>query len=230
MLSSAGPSSNVSFRIRFIGPCLPAPLSQLLTLPADGYTSPASGEAVELYAFDEAYLARLREGDPSTEAHFVDYFSQLLQLKLRARYLASEVVDELRQETFTRVIRTLRSESGLRQPDRLGAFVNSVCNNVLLEHYRAGSRNVPLDPSHAEIQDKSLNIENLAITTETCAIVRKVLSQLPPRDQAILRAIFLEEQDKDHVCRSFQVTRGYLRVLVHRAKEKFRILLGPGTA
>jgi RNA polymerase sigma-70 factor, ECF subfamily len=190
---------------------------------------PTSGEVVELYAFDGAYLARLREGDPSTEAHFVNYFSQLLQLKLRARYLASEVVDDLRQETFTRVIRTLRSDSGIRQPDRLGAFVNSVCNNVLLEHYRSGTKNVALDPCHAEIQDKTLNIETLAITDETGAIVRKVLAQLPQRDQAILRAIFLEEQDKDQVCRRFAVTRDYLRVLIHRAKEKFRLLLNPNS-
>ena len=231
MLNSATPASTVSF---WISVFLPTPFSSftiaIATLPGRGYTSPSSGEVVELYAFDEAYLARLREGDPSTEAHFVNYFSQLLQLKLRARYLASEVVDDLRQETFTRVIRTLRSDSGIRQPDRLGAFVNSVCNNVLLEHYRSGNRNVALDPSVAEIHDKSLNIEHLAITDETCALVRKVLSQLPQRDQAILRAIFLEDQDKDQVCRRFAVTRDYLRVLIHRAKQKFRVLLSPNSA
>jgi len=180
---------------------------------------------LELYAFDEAYLKRLREGDPSTENHFVAYFSHLLYLKLRARYLPSEVVDDLRQETFSRVIRSLRSDGGIRQPDRLGAFVNSVCNNVLLEHYRSGGRNVTLDPAHSEIPDKVLNLENFAISRETSAKVRKVLAQLPDRDQSILRAIFLEEQSKDDVCRHFGVTRDYLRVLVHRAKGKFRVLV-----
>ena len=34
----------------------------------------------------------------------------------------------------------LRSEGRVRHPERLGAFVNSVCNNVLLEHYRSSSR------------------------------------------------------------------------------------------
>ena len=181
---------------------------------------------VQLYAFDEAYLARLREGDPSTESHFVAYFSQLLQLKLRARYLPSEVVDDLRQETFARVIRSLRSDSGIRQPDRLGAFVNSVCNNVLLEHYRSGTRNVSLEPTHSNVPDKVLNLETLTISAETSSKVRKVLAQLPQRDQTILRAIFLEDQPKSDVCRQFGVTRDYLRVLVYRAKEKFRALMG----
>lgn len=180
---------------------------------------------MELYAFDEAYLTRLREGDSSTESHFVVYFSQLLQLKLRARYLPPEVVDDLSQETFTRVFRSLRADGGIRQGDRLGAFVNSVCNNVLLEHYRAGSKNIPLDPSHSEIADRVLNLEKLAISAENAQIVRNILTHLPDRDRAILSAIFLEDLDKDEVCRKFSVNRDYLRVLLHRAKEKFRLFL-----
>jgi len=180
---------------------------------------------LELYAFDEAYLTRLREGDSSTESHFVVYFSQLLHLKLRARYLPPEIVDDLSQETFSRVFRSLRADGGIRQGDRLGAFVNSVCNNVLLEHFRSGSRNVPLDPSHAEIPDKVLNLENLVISAETRQIVRNILAQLPERDRAILAAIFLEDMDKDEVCSRFSVTRDYLRVLLHRAKQKFRLFV-----
>ena len=57
---------------------------------------------VELFAFTREYVERLREGDPSTELHFVTYFDQLLRIKLRARMLASETVEDLRQETYIR--------------------------------------------------------------------------------------------------------------------------------
>jgi RNA polymerase sigma-70 factor (ECF subfamily) len=181
---------------------------------------------LDFFVFDEAYVGRLREGDPSTESHFVGYFSKLIQIKLRARYLSPEVVDDLKQETFTRVIRSLRSQGGIRQGDRLGPFVNSVCNHVLSEHYRAGSKSVPLQPDHLQLPDKTLNLENLAISEETRRIVRKVLSQLPDRDQIILRAVFLEEMDKNEVCKQFGVGRDYLRVLLYRAKEKFRGAMG----
>src|SRR5262249_17307868 len=107
-----------------------------------------------------------------------------------------------------------------REPTRLGSFVNSVCNNVLLEHYRAGAKNVPLEPNHADIPDQVINIERLVIAEETRGTVRKVLVQLPERDQAILRAI-LEDQSKDEICRRFGFSRDYLRVLIHRAKERF---------
>jgi RNA polymerase sigma-70 factor (ECF subfamily) len=181
-----------------------------------------SGEILEFFSFDEAYVDRLREGDPSTESHFVAYFSQLIQIKLRARYLSPEVVDDLRQETFTRVIRSLRSDGGIRQGDRLGPFVNSVCNHVLLEYFRSSSKNVPLEADHLELPDKMLNLESLAISEQTQRRVRNVLSQLPQRDQAILRAVFLEDIEKDEVCKQFGVERDYLRVLLFRAKEKFR--------
>jgi hypothetical protein len=34
----------------------------------------------------------------------------------------------------------------------------------------------------------------------------------------------LDERERDSVCREFGVSRGYLRVLLHRAKQRFRQL------
>ena len=177
---------------------------------------------MELYSFDEAYVRRLREGDPSTEMHFVAYFTQLLGIKLRARRLAPEIVEDLRQETFIRVLRALRSEGGLRQPDRLGAFVNSVCNNILQEHYRSASRMQPVEEAHLESPGKILNLESLIITEEARKQVRLILAGIPSRDRDLLRAMFFEEKDKDEICRQFGVDRDYLRVLFHRARDRFR--------
>ena len=47
---------------------------------------------MELFAFTREYVENLREGDPSTEQHFVAYFDQILRIKLRARMLALETM------------------------------------------------------------------------------------------------------------------------------------------
>ena len=180
--------------------------------------------SVELFSFDRAYVERLRDGDPSTEDHFVSYFEQLLRIKLRARMLPADTVDELRQETFSRVIAALRKQGGIQQPEGLGAFVNSVCNNVLLEFYRARSRTESLEDSHLQKTDKVLDLEGLLVTRQSDEHISHVLEGLPKKDQQLLRAIFLEERDKDEVCRIFGVDRDYLRVLLHRAKDKFKVL------
>jgi RNA polymerase sigma-70 factor, ECF subfamily len=180
---------------------------------------------VQFYKFDESYLERLCSGDFRTEQHFVAYFSELIQLKLRSRVRSPQGIEDLRQETFARVFATLRSPERIRQPDRLGAFVNSVCNNVLLEHYRSSAREgATTNDDEVEIADTSLDVIGIVAHKQMQEKVRQILDELPERDRRILREVFLEERDKDAVCRDFGVDRDYLRVLLHRAKLAFKSL------
>jgi RNA polymerase sigma-70 factor (ECF subfamily) len=179
---------------------------------------------VQLYPFDKTYVDRLRDSDPSTEQHFVGYFGELLGIKLRARRLPPDKVKDLSQETFIRVIVAIRREGGIRQPERLGAFVNSICNNVLHEDRRSSSRIQPMDDCHFEIPEKVTALETIIDLKRSKERVRKILRKLPPRDRELLWAIYLEEKEKDELCVKFHVDRNYLRVLVHRAKDKFKVL------
>jgi RNA polymerase sigma-70 factor (ECF subfamily) len=179
---------------------------------------------LQLQSFDESYVERLQAGDFRTQEHFVAYFSELIQLKLRSRLHSPQAIEDVRQETFTRVFIALRGGK-IRQPDRLGAFVNSMCNNVLLEHYRASSRDTSLDDE--EQQDfPATNVDVLGAVAakQMGEKIREILEEMPERDRRLLREIFLEERDKDDVCRDFGVDREYLRVLLHRAKQSFKSL------
>jgi RNA polymerase sigma-70 factor, ECF subfamily len=184
---------------------------------------------LEFCVFDQGYIDRLRSGDPATEQHFVAYFGQLLGIMLRARRLPPERVDDVRQETFSRVLTIVRRD-GIRQPERFGAFVNSICKNVLRENSRETYKSQPLENSHLERLNKTIDLEHTYISAETTGHVRSILEQLAPRDRDLLRAVFLEESDKDDVCQRLGVDRNYLRVLVHRAKEQFRALYQKGPA
>jgi RNA polymerase sigma-70 factor (ECF subfamily) len=196
----------------------------LLLVDGNGYTPPHKSEGyVELFAFTREYVERLREGDPSTEQHFVAYFDQLLRIKLRARMLASETVEDLRQETYIRVLVTLRKD-GVRQPERFGAFVNGICNHVIQEFYRVSNKTSPWDDSYLEMPDKAVDTEGFLISKQMKDRVRQVIEELPKKDRELLRALFLEEKDKDEVCIKLGVDRDYFRVLLHRAKDKFRVL------
>jgi RNA polymerase sigma-70 factor (ECF subfamily) len=179
---------------------------------------------VDFFVFDEVYFRRLRERDPQTESHFVAYFRDLLQIKLRSRLHSRQAIDDAVQETFVRVLAVVRSEAGMRQPERLGAFVNSVCNNVLLEAYRSKARNPQEDEERPEQADTTIDLDGFLISEQTSAQVRQVLDQLTEKDRRLLRAVFFEDKDKDTVCGEFGVDRDYLRVLLHRAKQSFKAL------
>ena len=177
---------------------------------------------MELYSFDDNYLQRLRDGDPAIEQHFCSYFSKMLLIKLRSRLRSMDSLEDVKQETFLRVLRAIRSHDGIHSAERLGAYVNSVCNYVLLEHYRSGKREDPMEESLADPPDQTIDLYGSLVTEETRQHVRDVLRQLDKKDADLLTAIFLDERDKDEVCRQFGVDRDYLRVLVYRAKGQFR--------
>jgi RNA polymerase sigma-70 factor (ECF subfamily) len=176
---------------------------------------------VDFYSFDDDYVRRLREGDPWTVEHFLRYFSELMLIKLRSRLHSMEAIEDVRQDVFLRFFRNLRSPDGIRDGRKLGSYVNSVCNYVLLEGYRAQHDSEPLERGE-QTPDEAASVEEALITGEMKAHVHSVLGSLDSNDARLLRAVFLEETDKDEVCREYHVDRDYLRVLLYRARGKFR--------
>jgi RNA polymerase sigma-70 factor, ECF subfamily len=180
---------------------------------------------VNFVTFDASYVNKLRAGDPSTEQHFITYFNELLLLKLRPRLRIPEQIEDVKQETFSRALSLIRSDGGLRHAERLGPLVNSICNNVLMEQYRMSGRVEALEDETAErLAETRPNALSMAISNDTRNLVRRVLNDLNERDRSLLRAVFLEERDKDEVCTELGVDRDYLRVLLHRAKGSFRVM------
>lgn len=198
--------------------------------PLDGHPAPLSSassrerERRNLYAFDAEYVRKLIQGDPATETHFVEYFSALLYAKLRFHLRSWQDIQDFQQEVFLRVLRTLRQGEGLRQPDRLGAFVNSVCSNIIFEHFRHKSRLVQFEEDTPEPRDLRTDLERDLVNEETRRRVRDLIDELAPRDRNILRAAVLEERQAESVCAEFGVSKGHLRVLLHRARARFRRL------
>jgi hypothetical protein len=88
-----------------------------------------------------AYLEKLRNGDRATERRFFAYFEKLFHIKLRATTISPDKLEGLKQQTFIRVLAAVRKEGAVRQPERFGALVNSICNEVLQEYYRSLGEN-----------------------------------------------------------------------------------------
>jgi RNA polymerase sigma-70 factor, ECF subfamily len=197
-------------------PVASAPVLHFLTPPSP------RGKTLQFQSFDESYLSRLRSGDFRTQENFSAYFSALIKIKLGSRLKSREAIEDVRQETFARFFVALR-DGKILQPERLGAYVNSICNNVLLEHYRSTARSTPLEDEDGE-KFPALGIDLLGAISakEREKKVRQILEELSERDRRLLREVFLEERDKDEVCREFGVDREYLRVLLHRAKLAFK--------
>jgi RNA polymerase sigma-70 factor (ECF subfamily) len=178
---------------------------------------------LQFFSFSADYVQSLCAGDRQAQEHFAAYFTQLLQLKLRSRLQSPQAIEDVRQETFARVFSALRKEGGLRQPERLGAFVNQICNHVLFEHYHSAGPVESLDvEGRPEPVAEGADAADVVAARQIQFKVHAILLKLAPRDRSLLKAVFLDERNRDEVCREFGVDRDYLRVLLHRAKQEFK--------
>ena len=177
---------------------------------------------LDFHAFDCEYLERLKSGDPTTEHHFASYFGELLSMKLRARLRSRQLAEDVQQETLMRVLQILRYKGGVEHPERFGAFVNAVCNNVMHELTRAEGRHDAVDEHMREPLDASVDLDATLIDEDRKRMIAQALAHLPRKDQELLREVYLEERDKSEICRRHHIDTDYLRVLVHRAKIRFR--------
>lgn len=178
-------------------------------------------QSLDFHQFNETYLHGLRAQDAETEAHFVAYFSRILQNKLRRHLTCPEHIKDVQQETLLRAWAAVRASGGIRQPERFGAFVSSVCNNILRELYRSRARVRAIEDLQIDPADESVSPDGAVLAAETKKQVQDVLANLEAKDRKLLHAVFFEQRDKDEVCRELGVSRDYLRVLLHRAKRQF---------
>lgn len=178
---------------------------------------------MQFHSFDEDYLRRLASGDAFVEDHFATYFGKLLSLKLRARIRSPQLIEDIKQETLMRALLILRRKGGVEHPERFGAFVNSVCNNVCMEMLRADQRHDRLETEH-DPADTTVDLDAPLVNRQRRQEVGTVLEELPAKDRDLLRMFFLEERDKTEICKRLQVSEDYLRVLLYRAKSRFRAL------
>jgi RNA polymerase sigma-70 factor (ECF subfamily) len=183
---------------------------------------------VSAQKFEAEHVRLLSAGDADAQRRFVAHFEPLLRIKVRLRSgsaVRMNQVEDVVQETFARVLAALQQQR-IDDPERFGGFVNRVCENVLHELHRSAGRFAPLDqvPEPRATDDP----EASATRQESLDAAREALEQLTERDRQIFRAVLVANENKEEVCRRFQITRDHLRVLVHRAKERFRVAFERG--
>ncbi|HKW74114.1 MAG TPA: sigma-70 family RNA polymerase sigma factor [Terriglobales bacterium] len=179
-----------------------------------------------MHTFDSDYLYRLKTRDSETEGHFAAYFSRLITIKLRMLGLSGGALEDTRQETLLRVLKGVRAGT-VQQPERFSSYVYAVCNHVVSEWKRAEwpARHEQEDEA-LEFVDPAARPEDKIREEEIRKTVYWLLDRVSRRDRSILLAVFMHERDKDEICREFNVSREYLRVLLHRALLNAKKKLG----
>ena len=147
-----------------------------------------------------------------------------LRLKLRYKVLyhvghGCPDVDDIVQETLTRFVRAGQQSQIRNNPEEFGAFVTGVCRNVILEYRRRNRREPLADP---EIPIKETGVRPEAEVFEMREAIDYGLADLAERDRMVLRGLYQEGKEKEDICKEWSMTDAQFRVVLFRAKERFR--------
>ena len=167
-------------------------------------SQPATQPATQPLELDEPALERLR-----------------LKLRYKVLYHVGHNcadVDDLVQESLARFIRAGQRHQ-IRNTEEFGAFVNGVCRNVILE-YRRRVRREPGSDQDIVIPERGVRPD--AEILELRDAIDNGLSELSDRDRTILRALYLDGKEKDEICQEWHMSDAQFRVVLFRAKERFR--------
>jgi RNA polymerase sigma-70 factor (ECF subfamily) len=151
--------------------------------------------------------------------------ASLIRLRLKLRYKVlyhvghhCADVEDIVQESLARFLRASQRQA-IRNTEEFGAFLNGVCRNVILEYRRKMRREPMLDPD-MPLPDPGVRPE--ADVLEMRQAIDIGLAELADRDRAILRCLYLEGRDKEDICKDWGMSDAQFRVVLFRAKERFR--------
>jgi RNA polymerase sigma-70 factor (ECF subfamily) len=112
-------------------------------------------------------------------------------------------------------------EDKILNPAAIGAFLNGICRNVISEYRRRNMRDDPMPEVIPEPPGKSIAESELFELREA---IQQGLEQLSERDRRVLRSFYLEENSKDEIMKQTGMTDENFRVVLYRAKERFRAI------
>jgi RNA polymerase sigma-70 factor (ECF subfamily) len=169
-------------------------------------------------------VARIAGGDRAAESEFVRRFERGVRALVRRHCRPGDpIVDDLVQDVLTGVIERLRA-GAIHDSGALAGYVQAAAVYATTAEYRR-RRPTQSDATIENLADSDTPTARLEATQLSTAL-RTLLAEMPvARDREILARFYLDEQDKDDVCRALEIDPAHFHRVVFRARERFRALL-----
>jgi RNA polymerase sigma-70 factor (ECF subfamily) len=159
--------------------------------------------------------------EPGADAELVSRYQGAVSAIITGISPWNGAIEDLVQETFRLAIEKIRNGE-VREPERLPGFVCGLARNLALEQRRRDQR----APNDGNVEPAAVpdHLTGL-LKQESERLVRELLrEQKPERDREILFRFYLDEEDKDRICRDLDLTSLHFNRVLYRARERFRDL------
>jgi RNA polymerase sigma factor (sigma-70 family) len=173
------------------------------------------------FSFNAAYLVRLRDRDPSTLAHFCDFFYLPIRNRIRHK-ITRDRADDLTQEVFLAALG--RIDAGEPQdPQKLPGYVFGICSNLIMQGWRHKPTDIPVDADLSILPDVKERADARLLRELDGRMVHRILEKLSARDRDAIHRVFFLQQDRKRAAREMKISPENLRLILCRALKRFRI-------
>jgi RNA polymerase sigma factor (sigma-70 family) len=206
-------------------------------------SDPGEQAAAPTAAFQRGqdFVQRCIAGDPATRDEFVVEYSGLIRfaiaavLRHRGITLLREEIDDLTHNVivslFDRDCRKLKMYEGRNQAS-FATFVRVCATRLTLDHLRYRQRRPALVSGEqsgddardllADAPDPHLGPEEHAAVSEDVATLKRLVAELPAREQLLVRLHFVDGLEIPDVARVLGITENATHVLKSRVRAKLR--------
>jgi len=174
---------------------------------------------------EEVDLVRLiMAGDQLAEKELVQRYSHGMSIIIRHRVKNAADVEDLCQETFSKVLEKIRGGE-VREPEKLSGFICGLARNLAIGHLRRLSRWESGNADATPLIDYAPNPYDMLLNKERALIVRQVISEMrSDRDRQILHRFCITEEDKEKICADLGLTSLHFNRVLFRALKRFKDL------
>lgn len=177
------------------------------------------GQSVTTLA-DGELVSSVEQGDKLAEGALYEKYSDRLYFLALSELHSREDAEDVRAETFIRVLQALR-QGKLRKPESLSSFMVGIALNVIRESRRGRL-------GTESLTDRELNLageaspEAVFLNQEVSRSIAETAKQLKPRERKFLRMYYYEELPKQEIARALGVKEERLRLIKSRTLKRFR--------
>lgn len=166
----------------------------------------------------------LKQAQAGSETALTSLYNHYFERVYRFTYYRTshkETAEDLTEEVFVKVFDKLK---GLEQLAAFEGWLFQIARNKVIDYYRSKKQNVALEEVENTLEYETNIIDIVNLKTEQMVFI-KLLKELNPEQQQVIKLKFLEDIDNDIIAKIMGKTEGAIRVIQHRAITRLRELI-----
>lgn len=169
----------------------------------------------------EEILKKAQAGSGEALAHLYNHYFDRIYRFIYYRVSHKETAEDLTEDVFVKLFSKLK---GLEQTAAFEGWLFQIARNQVIDYYRSKKQTVALEDVENTLEYETNIVDVVNLKTQQMVFI-KLLRELTPEQQQVIKLKFLEDLDNDVIAQALNKTEGAIRVIQHRAIARLKELI-----